>query len=57
MLIKTPGNGFNHPLASDITDRSVYEGRRDLLKMAATGAAGAALAGWASRQALAQGAG
>ena len=55
MLIKTPGNGFNHAVASEITDRSVYEGRRDLLRMAAAGAAGTALAGWASRQALAQG--
>jgi sulfoxide reductase catalytic subunit YedY len=54
MLIKSSGNGFNHPIASDITPRGIYEGRRDLIKLMATGAAGAAMAGWASRQALAQ---
>jgi sulfoxide reductase catalytic subunit YedY len=57
MLIKSDTNGFIHPAASEITDRSLYEGRRDLLKLMASGVAGAAMAGWASRQALAQGAG
>jgi sulfoxide reductase catalytic subunit YedY len=54
MLIKTQRDGFNHPLASDITARQTYEGRRDLLKVMATGAAGAAMATWAARQAMAQ---
>jgi len=57
MLIKTQGNGFNHPVASEITDRAHYEGRRDILKLMATGAAGGVMASWASRQALAQTAG
>jgi hypothetical protein len=37
-------SGFIHPLSSEITPRAAYEGRRDLLKLMATGAAGAALA-------------
>ncbi|RTQ34906.1 protein-methionine-sulfoxide reductase catalytic subunit MsrP [Variovorax gossypii] len=48
------GNGFIHPLSSEITSREVYEGRRDMLKLMAGGAAGAALAAFASREALAQ---
>lgn len=47
-------DGFIHPSSSEITPRSVYESRRDLLKLMAGGAAGAALAGWASREAIAQ---
>lgn len=54
MLIKTLSNGFDHPLASEITPQAVYAGRRDMMKLLATGAAGAAMAGWASREALAQ---
>ena len=50
-------DGFIHPYPSEITPRNVYEGRRDLLKLIAGGAAGAALAGWASREAMAQTAG
>jgi sulfoxide reductase catalytic subunit YedY len=51
MLIKTDANGFNHNLSSEITDRSTYEGRRDILKaMAVAGVA----ATWGSRQAFAQ---
>ena len=46
--------GFVHAHASDITPQGVYESRRDLLKLMATGAAGATLAGWAGRDALAQ---
>ncbi|MBS0433730.1 MAG: protein-methionine-sulfoxide reductase catalytic subunit MsrP [Proteobacteria bacterium] len=46
--------GFVHPHASEITPRSVYEGRRTLLRQMAAGAAGVALAGWAARDALAQ---
>ena len=55
MLIKTSRSGFNHPVASDITDPRVYAQRREILQYVATGVAGVALAGWASRQALAQG--
>ncbi len=46
--------GFVHPEPSAITPQRVYEGRRDLLKLLAGGAAGATLAGWAGRDALAQ---
>lgn len=51
---RSTDSGFIHPLSSEITSRAVYEGRRDLLKLMAGGAAGAALAGFASREALAQ---
>jgi sulfoxide reductase catalytic subunit YedY len=54
MLIKNHANGFNHKVASEITSPSTYQGRRDLMKLMATGAAGAALASWAGRQAMAQ---
>jgi hypothetical protein len=40
-------------LASDITPKSVFENRRSLIKTAAAGSFGAALAPWFSRQALA----
>jgi len=46
--------GFQHATASEITPREAYEGRRAMLKLMAGGAAGAALAGWAGRDALAQ---
>ena len=46
--------GFVHPHASEITPRSIHEGRRTLLRQMAAGAAGVALAGWAARDALAQ---
>jgi sulfoxide reductase catalytic subunit YedY len=55
MLIKTHARGYDHPLSSEITPQSTYQGRRELIKLMATGAAGAALASWAGRQALAQG--
>ena len=45
--------GFTLP-SPDITPRRVYEGRRDMLKLLAGGAAGAALAAWAARDAMAQ---
>jgi sulfoxide reductase catalytic subunit YedY len=55
MLIKTHRDGFNHPLPSDITPQGIYAGRRDLMKLMATGVAGAAMASWAGREAHAQG--
>ena len=54
MIIKTSGNGFIHPLSSEITSRELYRGRRAVLKRLASGAAGAALASWAGREASAQ---
>jgi sulfoxide reductase catalytic subunit YedY len=54
MLIKTRRDGFIHPLSSEITPASSYHGRREMLKLMATGVAGAALAAWASREAFAQ---
>jgi sulfoxide reductase catalytic subunit YedY len=54
MLIRTDRSGFGHPIASEITPRAVYEQRRELLRWMATGAAGAALASWAGREAMAQ---
>lgn len=47
-------SGFIHPLSSEITPRAVYESRRDLLKLMAGGAAGAALASFVGREAFAQ---
>ena len=49
-----PDRGFQHPFSSDITPRTVYDQRRDLLKSMALGSAGLALAGWAARDASAQ---
>ena len=54
MLIKTNANGFNHAMPSDITSASAYQSRRELIKLMASGAAGAALATWAGREAMAQ---
>lgn len=54
MLIKTHASGFSHPVSSEITPRDVYQQRRDLIKLMATGAAGAAMASWAGREAMAQ---
>ncbi len=45
---------FDQPIASEITPQHIYEARRDWLRLMAGGAAGAALAGWAGREALAQ---
>ncbi|MBC7681644.1 MAG: protein-methionine-sulfoxide reductase catalytic subunit MsrP [Ferruginibacter sp.] len=55
MLIKTHSDGFLHPVSSEITPQSVYSGRRDMVKLMASGVAGAALATWAGREAMAQG--
>jgi sulfoxide reductase catalytic subunit YedY len=54
MLIKTHTSGFSHAVSSEITPRGVYQQRRDLIKLMATGAAGAAIASWAGREAMAQ---
>lgn len=54
MLIRTGNDGFIHPVSSEITPRGVYQGRRDMIRLMATGAAGAALASWAGREAFAQ---
>lgn len=55
MLIKSSRDGLCHSVSSEITPRRVYEERRDLIKLMASGVAGAALASWASREGLAQG--
>ncbi len=49
-----PDRGFAHRDTSEITPLRAYAERRDLLKLIGTGVAGAALAGWAQRDALAQ---
>ena len=54
MLIHIPRHGFDHATPSDIMPRAIYEQRRDLIKLLAGGAAGAVLAGWAARDAMAQ---
>src|SRR5450830_1589631 len=54
MLIKTNRDGYCQPLPSEITSQRVYEERRTLVKLMASGVAGAALAAWASRAAHAQ---
>ena len=45
---------FTHPHSSEITPRAAYDGRRNVLKLMAAGAAGATLAAWAGREAHAQ---
>ena len=40
--------------SSEVTPQATYHSRRDLLKLLATGAAGATLTAWAAREALAQ---
>jgi sulfoxide reductase catalytic subunit YedY len=51
MLIRTQDNGFNHPLASEITPQSAYQNRRQWLL---TAAAVGGLASWTGRDAWAQ---
>jgi sulfoxide reductase catalytic subunit YedY len=53
MLIQKRDSGFVHPSSSEITAQTAYRGRRQLLSMLASGAAGAALASWAARDARA----
>lgn len=45
--------GFEHPIASEITPRRVYEQRRSLIKLMGAGVAGGALATWVGREAQA----
>ncbi|MBY0465297.1 MAG: molybdopterin-dependent oxidoreductase, partial [Burkholderiales bacterium] len=54
--MRTPprNTGFQHPFSSEITPKAIYEDRRQMLKLMAGGAAGAAMAAWASREAMAQ---
>jgi sulfoxide reductase catalytic subunit YedY len=55
MLIKSPRDGANPPLASEITPREVYEERRKFIARMALGAvAGSALWEMANREAFAQ---
>ena len=54
MLIPSRDQGFIHPHPSEITPSAVYEDRRQMLRLMAGGAAGATLAAWAGREALAQ---
>ncbi|MBK6615474.1 protein-methionine-sulfoxide reductase catalytic subunit MsrP [Ottowia sp.] len=54
MLIRSRDPGFVHPHPGDVTPRAVYEDRRAWLRLMAGGAAGAALPGWAARDARAQ---
>lgn len=54
MIIRSTDNGFEHPFPSEITPRSAYLGRREWMQRMVLGAGGAALTGWASRDALAQ---
>ena len=55
MLIRTQHDGFIHPLSSEITSPEVYASRRQLLRQWTAAAAAAGLAGWAQREAFAQG--
>ena len=54
MGMQSRHNGFDQPLASEITAPEVVADRRALLQQMATGAAGVAMASWASRHAFAQ---
>ncbi|MEY2953450.1 MAG: hypothetical protein RLZZ401_1537 [Pseudomonadota bacterium] len=54
MLIQTRNDGFTHPLPSEITPQRAYLSRRQWLQTLGQGAAGAALASWAGRDAWAQ---
>ena len=53
MLIRTDRSGFVHAAPGDITRPEDYRCRRELLKLAAGGAAGTALGAWGARPALA----
>ena len=51
---KRYASGFVPAASSEITPRAVYEQRRSLMRQLALGGAGAAMATWAQREALAQ---
>lgn len=53
MLIRPNHQGFEHPLSSEITPQAQYLQRRAFMQTLAMGAAGAKLASWAGRDALA----
>lgn len=53
MLIRPNHQGFEHPLSSEITPQTQYLQRRAFMQTLAMGAAGATLASWAGRDALA----
>jgi sulfoxide reductase catalytic subunit YedY len=57
MHFHSKSRGFQHDVSSEITPQAVYQNRRALLQTLATGVAGGSMAMWASRNALAQGAG
>jgi sulfoxide reductase catalytic subunit YedY len=52
-----PDRGFQHGNSSELTPQTVYERRRDLIKLMALGGSGLVLGSMASQQALAQSAG
>ncbi|HKX93265.1 MAG TPA: protein-methionine-sulfoxide reductase catalytic subunit MsrP, partial [Methylibium sp.] len=54
LIPRSTRQGHDHPVPSEITPRAAYEGRREFLKQLAAGSAGAAVAAWAGRDALAQ---
>jgi methionine sulfoxide reductase catalytic subunit len=54
MIFRSHNNGFEHRSSGDITPRDTYLGRRAWMQRLALGTGGAALAAWASRDALAQ---
>jgi methionine sulfoxide reductase catalytic subunit len=49
-----PDRGFQHGSSSELTSQTIYERRRDLIKLMALGGGGLALGSLASRQAWAQ---
>lgn len=54
MIIQTRHHAFQHDTPSEITPRHAYLRRRELIRTMAGGVAGAALATWSGRDALAQ---
>lgn len=54
MLYVSSRSGFQHPVAHEITPEAVYLQRRALMRQAAVGTAGLALAAWGARDARAQ---
>ncbi|MFC7407821.1 MULTISPECIES: protein-methionine-sulfoxide reductase catalytic subunit MsrP [Hydrogenophaga] len=54
MLIRSQDNGFNHPIASEITPPDAYLRRREWLQQVAMGAGALGMGAWATRDARAQ---